>query len=176
MYLYDKMLTVKQKRRCLNVYDAINTWIAPLIVTVIGGLIVFYLTHNKNYNQQQEKQSYLYGLLDSIDNNFQICLDIYIYNTDKISENLNTLDNIITSIYKISTEHPPLINVDNDRYSITEIIQSARKLNSTLTEIKNTFDQTTKQKSKIELLNKLRNSFLLFCYNNKPIINDMLKK
>lgn len=158
--------------------DITNIWIAPLLVTIIGsiiaGLVVFFVTNRKN-SDKKEKEKYLYNLLNCIDNNFQKCIDIYIYNQKQLDENLNTLDNAITNIYILSTESPPLTNIDNDKYYISKIIESARNLNSILSETKNDFLQVTQKNKKIELLNKLRNSLLIFCYNTKPDIYKSLE-
>lgn len=159
----------------MNDYELINTWIAPLLVAIIGGtiagIIIFFITSS---NQSKEKKQYLLNLYNSIDNDFQKCIDIYIYNTKQIDENLDTLKEIITKIYTLSTESPPLVNIDDDKYAINEIIESARTLNSKLSEVENSFFQSAKNRSKIELLNKLRNSVLMFCYNNKIVIYNLL--
>lgn len=156
-------------------YNTLEVWIAPLLVTILGGLIVsiimYLITRPKS---SLIKQIYFNKLLNSFNNNFQLCINIYIYNQDKIYNNLNILNDIITNTYILSTQDPPLINVGKDKYIIEEILQSSRDLNSNLLETKQNVDQLNEMDKKIESLNNLRNSFLLFCYKYRSIIEKAL--
>ncbi len=157
-------------------YEILDKFIFPLLVTIIGGIIVgiviHFITNSKYYDQRREKLSYLHQMHNLIDNSFQKCINININNQKQLNENFNSLKEIVTTIYKLSTEPPLLINIGDDKYVINQIKQSGRDLYNKLSETEESFLQSTKNKQKIELYN-LRNDVLIFCYNNKTTIYDL---